>query len=138
MVVRQNKKKPRSAMRKAPPKQREADDCENRMELLSEAERERTTTTVAFDCGSVTQQCRHAPKSVVSKQQVRSNWSDMFCKRRTHSILHFISCRFRQDLGFRRIILKCLDELSTKPLQDEMVQACASHLGWSYSCANTR
>ena len=32
---------------------------------------------------------------------------------------------FIKDLGFRRIILKCDDEPSTKALQDAVIQACA-------------
>ena len=32
---------------------------------------------------------------------------------------------FIKDLGFRRIMLKCDDEPSTKPLQDALIQACA-------------
>ena len=38
---------------------------------------------------------------------------------------HFISFGFIKDLGFRRTILKCENEPSTKALQDAVIHACA-------------
>ena len=44
------------------------------------------------------------------------------CARKSHSILHFICCRFHQrSWVFARKILKCDDEPSTKSLQDAHV-----------------
>ena len=40
-----------------------------------------------------------------------------------HIPFHFVG--FIKDLGFRRIILKCDSEPSTKALQDEVIHACA-------------
>ena len=41
-------------------------------------------------------------------------------------MFHFISCPFHQRSGvFRRIILKCDNEPSTKSLEDAVIQACA-------------
>ena len=48
----------------------------------------------------------------------------MLSTERSHSILHFISCGFNKDLDFRRIILTCDNESSTKALQDSVIHAC--------------
>ena len=40
-------------------------------------------------------------------------------------MFHFIFVDFIRDLGFRRIILKCNHESSTKSLQAAVTQACA-------------
>ena len=50
----------------------------------------------------------------------------MCCERKgstTCSITFFVG--FIRDLGFRRIILKCDTEPSTRSLQDVVIQACA-------------
>ena len=49
---------------------------QHRIEPLDEEERERTTPIVAFDCSFLTQE--HVSNSDLSRQQVRSNGSDMF------------------------------------------------------------
>ena len=41
-----------------------------------------------------------------------------------HTRFSFLVC-FIKDLGFRRIILECDNELSTKALQDAVIMACA-------------
>ena len=43
---------------------------------------------------------------------------------RSHSILISFLVGFIKDLGFRRIILKCGNEPSTKALQDAVIHAC--------------
>ena len=51
---------------------------QHRIELLDEEERERTTPIVAFDYGFVdTRDRRHVSNSDLSRQQVRSNRSDL-------------------------------------------------------------
>ena len=47
------------------------------------------------------------------------------CERKGHTA-YSISCLvgFIKDLGFRRIMLKCDDEPSTKALQDAVIHAC--------------
>ena len=40
-----------------------------------------------------------------------------------HTPCHFL-VGFMKNLGFRRIILKCDNELSTKALQDAVIHAC--------------
>ena len=40
-----------------------------------------------------------------------------------HTPFHFLLVSFK-DLGFRRVILKCVNELSTNALQDALIHAC--------------
>ena len=73
---------------------------QHRIEILEEEERERTTPIVAFDYSFLTRKRRHVSKSDLSRQQVWSNGRDMLLTERSHSILHFISCRFHQRSWF--------------------------------------
>ena len=60
--------------------------------------------------------CRHVSDSDLSREQFR--------KGPTAYSTSFLVC-FIKDLGFRRVILKCDNERSTKSLRDAMIQACA-------------
>ena len=92
---------------------------QHRIELLEEEEKDRTTPIVVFDYGFQTGKRRHVHNSDLSRQPT-------FCEREgptTYSTISFI-VGFIKDLGFRRIILKCDNEPSTKALQDAVIHKC--------------
>ena len=76
---------------------------------------------VASDYGFMTRKCRHVSNSDVLSQWV---WSTR-CERKgpTANSISFLG-RLIKDLRFRRFILKCDNEPSTKSLQDAVIQAC--------------
>ena len=70
--------------------------------------------------------CRHVSAYDLSETKKYLQTGAIFCERKgptTCSISFFVG--FIRDLGFRRIILKCYHESSTKSLQDAVTQACA-------------
>ena len=69
---------------------------QHRIELLEEGARERTIPMVSFLRLLDTGECRHVSNSDLSRQQTWSKGSDMLWMERSHSIFHFISCRFHQ------------------------------------------
>ena len=102
-----------------------AASVEGRIELLEEEERERTTPIAAFNCGFLTQESADSFPILICGDS-RYGQTGATCCERKGTTAHFISFLdgFIRDLGFRRIILKCDNELSTKQLQDAVIHAC--------------
>ena len=98
---------------------------QHRTELLGEEERERTTPIVVFDFGFLTQENAHTFPNLICRDR-RYGQTGATCCERKGPTAYSISCLvgFIKDLGFRRIILKCDNELSTKALQDAVIHAC--------------
>ena len=95
-----------------------------RIEILEE-ERERTTPIVAFDYGILTQENADTFPIRICRDSRYGQMETTCCERKgptAYSISFLVG--FIKDLGFRRIILKCDNEPSTKALQTAVVQAC--------------
>ena len=98
---------------------------QHRIELLEEEERERTTPIVAFDYGFLTQENADTFPFLICRDSRYGQTGATFCEQKgptAYSIPFLVG--FIKDLGFRRIILKCDDEPSTKALQDAVIHAC--------------
>ena len=96
---------------------------QHRMELLEEEERERTT--VAFEYGFLTQENADTLPNLICRDSRYGQTGATCCERKgptTYSISLLVG--FIKDLGFRRIILECDNEPSTKALQDAVIHAC--------------
>ena len=91
---------------------------QHRIELLDEEERERTTPFVAFDYGFLTQENVDTFPSLICRDSKYGQTGATCCERKGPTAFS-ISCLvgFIKDLGFRRIILNCDNEPSTKALQ---------------------
>ena len=98
---------------------------QHRIELLEEEERERTTPIVAFDYGFLTQENADTSPILICRDSRYGQTGATCCERRgptAYSISFLVG--FIKGLGFRRIILKCDSEPSTKALQDAVIHAC--------------
>ena len=98
---------------------------QHRIELLEEEERERTTPNVAFDYGFLTQENADTFPILICRDSKYGQTGATCCDRTgpaACSISFLVG--FIKDLGFRRIILKCNNEPSTKALQDALIHAC--------------
>ena len=98
---------------------------QQRIELLEEDERERTTPIVAFDYGFLTQENADTFPILICRDSRYGQTGATCCERNgptAYSISLLVG--FIKDLGFRRIILKCDNEPSTKALQDAVIHAC--------------
>ena len=87
-------------------------------------ERERTTPIVAFDCGFLTQENADTFPILICRDSRYGQTGATCCERKgptAYSISFLVG--FIKDLGFRRIILKCAHEPSTKALQDAVIHA---------------
>ena len=95
------------------------------IELLEEEERERTTPIVAFDYGFLTRENADTFPMLICRDS-RYGQTGVTCCERIGPTAYSISflVGFIKDLGFRRIILKCDNEPSTKALQDAVIHAC--------------
>ena len=93
--------------------------------LLDEEERERTTPIVAFDYGFLTLENADTFPILICRDS-RYGQTGATCCERTGPTAYSISflVGFINDLFFRRIILKCDNEPSTKALQDMVIHAC--------------
>ena len=98
---------------------------QSRIELLEEEERERTTPIVAFDDGFLTQENADTFPILICRDSRYGQTGATCCKRKgpTAYSISFLA-GFIKDLGFRRLILKCHNESSTKALQDAVIHAC--------------
>ena len=88
-------------------------------------ERERTTPIVAFDYGFLTQENADTFPILICRDSRYGQTGATCCEREgptAYSISFLVGSI--QDLGFRRIILKCDNEPSTKALQDAVIHAC--------------
>ena len=98
---------------------------QHRIELLEEEERERTTPIVAFDYGFLTQENADTSPILICRDSRYGQTGATCCERRgptAYSISFLVG--FIKGLGFRRIILTCDSEPSTKALQDAVIHAC--------------
>ena len=98
---------------------------QHRIEILEEEERERTTPIVAFDYGILTQENADTFPILICRDSRYGQTGATCCVRkgpRAYSISFLVG--FIKDLGFRRIILECDNEPSTKALQTAVVQTC--------------
>ena len=90
-----------------------------------EEERERTTPTVAFDYGFLTHQNADKLPILICRDSKYGQTGATCCERKGPTTCsNSFLVGFIKDLGFRRIILKCDDEPSTKALQDAVIHAC--------------
>ena len=92
---------------------------QHRIQLLEAEERERTTPIVAFDYGVLTQENAHTFPILICRDSRYGQTGATCCERKgptAYSIPFLVG--FIKDLGFRRIILKCDNEPSSKALQD--------------------
>ena len=80
----------------------------------------RTTPIVAFDYGFLTQENADTFPILICRDS-RYGQTGATCPT-AYSISFLVG--FTKDLGFRRIILKCDNEPSTKALQDAVIHAC--------------
>ena len=98
----------------------------HRLELLEKEEKgERTTPIVAFDHSFLTQENADTFPILICRDSRYGQSGATCCERKgptAYSISFLVG--FTKDLGFRRIVLKCDNEPSTKALQDAVVQAC--------------
>ena len=98
---------------------------QHRIELLDEEERERTTPMVAFDYGFLTLDNADTFQILICRDSRYGQTGATFCERKgptAHSVSVLVG--FIKDLGFRRVILKCDNEPSTKANQDAVIHAC--------------
>ena len=90
--------------------------------------RERTTPIVVFDYGFLTQENADAFPILICRDSRYGQTGSTCCERKgptAYSISFLVG--FIMDLGFRRIILKCDNEPSTKVLQDAVIhRMCGS------------
>ena len=91
---------------------------------MEEEERERTTPFVAFDYGFLTQENADTFPILICRDS-RFGPTGATCERKapTAYTISFL-VGFIKDLGFRRIILKCDNEPSTKAFQGAGIHAC--------------
>ena len=95
---------------------------QHRIELLEEEERERTTPIVAFDHDFQRQENANTFPILMCRDSRYGQTRATCCERKgppAYSISFLVG--FIKDLGFRRIILKCGNESSTKALQDAVL-----------------
>ena len=97
----------------------------HRIELLEEEERERTIPIVAFDYGFLTQESADTFPIMICRDNRYGQTGATCCERKgpTAYSISFLD-GFIKDLGFRRIVLKCDNEPSTKALHDAVIHAC--------------
>ena len=98
---------------------------QHRIELSEEEERERTTPIVAFDYGFLTRENADTFPVLICRDSRYAQTGATCCERKgptAYSISFLVG--FIKDLGFRKIILKCDIEPSTKALQDAVIHAC--------------
>ena len=98
---------------------------QHRIELLEEEEREKTTPIAAFGYGFLTQENADTFPILTCRDSRYGQTGATCCERKgptAYSISLLVG--FIKDLGFRRIILKCDNEPSTKALQDAVIHAC--------------
>ena len=98
---------------------------QHRIELLEEEEREKTTPIVAFDYGFLSQEYPDTFPCLICRDSRYRQTAATCCERKrpkAYSISFLVGSI--KDLGFRRIILKCDNEPSTKALQDAVIRAC--------------
>ena len=98
---------------------------QHRIELLEEEERERTTLIAAFDYGFLTQENADTFPILICRDSRYGQTGATCCEQKgptAYSISFLVG--FIKDLGFRRIILTCDNEASTKALQDAVIHAC--------------
>ena len=90
---------------------------------MEEEERERTTPIVVFDCGFLTQENADAFPTLICRDS-RFGQTGATCERKgpTAYAISFL-VGFVKDLGFRRIILFCDNEPSTKAFQGAGIHA---------------
>ena len=92
---------------------------------MEEEERERTTPIEAFDYGVLTQENADTFPILICRDNRCGRTGATCCERKrlqAYSISFLVV--FIKDLGFRRIILKCDNEQSTKARQDAVIRAC--------------
>ena len=87
-------------------------------------ETERTTPIVAFDRGFLTWENAGTFQILICRDSRHGQTAATCCERKgpTAYSSSFLVC-FMKGLGFRRILLKCDDEPSTKALQDALIHA---------------
>ena len=114
--VRKNPKNPTSREKQG----------QHRIELVEEEERERTTPMVAFDHGFLTQVNADTFPILICRDGGCGQTGATCCCERKGPTAYSISflVGFIKDPGYRRIILKCDNEPSTKALQDAVIHAC--------------
>ena len=98
---------------------------QHRIEPLEEEERERTTPTVALDYGFLTHESADTFPILICRGSRYGQMGATCCERNgptAYSISFLVG--LIKDLGFRKIILKCDSEPSTKALQDAVIHAC--------------
>ena len=98
---------------------------QQRIEPLEEEEGERTTPIVAFDYCFLTQGNADTFPLLICRDSKYDQTVATCCERKSptaYSISFLVGVI--KDLGFRRIILKCDNEPSTKALQDALIHAC--------------
>ena len=98
---------------------------QHRIQPLEEEERERTSPIAAVGYGFVMQENADTIRILVCRDSRYGQTGATCCERKgptAYSISFLVG--FIKDLGFRRIILKCDDEPSTKALQDAVIHAC--------------
>ena len=99
---------------------------QHRIELLEEEERERTTPIVAFDYSFLTKENADTFPILICRDKQGDQTGATCCEQKgptAYSISFLVG--FIKDFGFRRFILKCDNEPSTKSLQGAVMQACA-------------
>ena len=97
-----------------------------RLELFEGEGRERTTPIVAFDFGFTTLGNANTFPILICRDRRYGQTGATRCGQKcptAYSISFLVG--FIKDLAFRRFILKCDNEPSTKSLQDAVVHACA-------------
>ena len=93
---------------------------------MEEEKTERTTPIVAFDYGFLTLENADTLPILMCRDSRYGQTGATCCERKgptAYSISFLVG--FIKDLGFRRIILTCDNEPSTKALQDAVIHACA-------------
>ena len=97
---------------------------QHRIELLEE-ERERTTPIVAFDYGFLTLENADTFPILICRDSRYGQTGATCCERKGPTAYSFsFLVGFIKDFGFRRIILKCHNEPSTKAPQDAVIHPC--------------
>ena len=92
---------------------------------MDEEEREKLTPIVASDHGFMTEENADTFPILIYRDSRSGQTGATSCERKgptAHSISFLVG--FIKDLGFRRTILKCDNEQSTKALQDAVIHAC--------------
>ena len=98
---------------------------QHRIELSEEEERERTTPIVAYDYSFDIQENADTFPILICRDSRYGQTGATCCERKGPTAYSFsFLVGFIKDLGFRRIILTCDDEPSTKALQDAVIHAC--------------